>query len=265
MKILAAYDGTIHAKKALAYGINKVRDKGGELLVVQVFDPSLFIDYDAGPKAGDLARAEAAGHLKEARLLVSEQAGGVATRFLSEEGDASAIINRLVHDETIDLVLVPQAYKKKLRSTLSCPVIVVPGTVVVPVDNTGSAAENIAMIAAEAVATGSQVLLVGIVPIHLYSREEKQELEQVKKDTTASLGSLKKMLKERGLNVSEELRSGYTDLEILRAAEGAGASLIILPTGGATPSELSKAAAILLDEPYRPLRHFVLVHEAGNA
>ena len=45
--------------------------------------------------------------------------------------------------------------------------------------------------------------------------------------------------------------AGYPDEEILKAAEEFAVSLIMLPTGGKTPSELTKAAAILLEEPER--------------
>jgi nucleotide-binding universal stress UspA family protein len=58
-------------------------------------------------------------------------------------------------------------------------------------------------------------------------------------------------LAAEGVEVSEVLRSGYPDEEILKAAEEYAVSLIMLPAGGKTPSELTKAASILLDEPER--------------
>ena len=57
MKILMIYDGTLQSKTALTYGIGKVRERGGELIVLQVFQSSLFVDYDAGPMAEERARA----------------------------------------------------------------------------------------------------------------------------------------------------------------------------------------------------------------
>ena len=57
MKILTIYDGTLQSKTALTYGINKVRERGGELIVLQVFQSSLFVDYDAGPMAEERAGA----------------------------------------------------------------------------------------------------------------------------------------------------------------------------------------------------------------
>ena len=56
-------------------------------------------------------------------------------------------------------------------------------------------------------------------------------------------------LQGQNIVAAEELRFGYPDEEILRSAEAQGASLILLPSGGKTPSELSKAAAIILEEP----------------
>ena len=66
MKILTIYDGTIQSKIALSYGLREAKAKSGELVVLQVFQSSLFVDYDAGPRAEEIARAEAARHLRDA-------------------------------------------------------------------------------------------------------------------------------------------------------------------------------------------------------
>jgi len=59
------------------------------------------------------------------------------------------------------------------------------------------------------------------------------------------------LLKEQGIEVAEVVRSGYPDVEIIDVAKEHSVSLVLLPAGGKTPSELTKAAAILLDEPER--------------
>ncbi|MEK6744351.1 MAG: universal stress protein [Nitrospirota bacterium] len=247
MKILVVYDGTLHAKKALRYGLKKIQEAGGELTVLQVFDPRLFIDYDAGPKAEEMARSEASHGLAEARQIVSEQAAGLAVRIISDEGDAGQKVREYVESERPGLVVAPPRYKE-LAKTLTCPFTLVPGTILVPLDNTGSPAASTDRIVYEAASTGSKVLLLGVVPVHLYSREEKKDLERVKKEITAAVKKLKRTLAERGIAVSEIVRSGYPDEEILKAAGEHAVSMILLPSGSAMPSELSKAAAILLDE-----------------
>jgi nucleotide-binding universal stress UspA family protein len=251
MNILIAYDGTIHARKALKYGIEKVKGAGtGTVTVLQVFDSSLFVDYDAGVRAEELARSEAARQLDEAKRIASEFAEGIPVAFIIEEGKALELIASHAAELRPDLVLVTPRYKV-LAASLSRPVTVIPGTVLVPVDTAFVEGSNIDGIVREATATGSRVLLLGIVPVHLYSREEKKELERVKKVTTAAMKQLKKMLAEKGIEAAELLRSGYPDEEILKAANEQAVSLILLPSGGTTPSELSKAAAILLDESER--------------
>jgi nucleotide-binding universal stress UspA family protein len=250
MKILVAYDGTIHAKKALKYGIGKLMISGGDMTVLQVFDRSLFMDYDAGPRAEELARSEWALQREEAMKIVSENAAGLPVKFVVEEGNALEMITAQVSSEHPDLVLAPTRYKE-IATSLTCPVTIVPGTILVPVDNTGSPAVNIDSIVHEALATGSKVLVLGIVPVHLYSREERKELERVRKETVSSIKELKKTLSDKGIVTLEAVRSGYPDEEILKAAGENAVSLILLPSGSTTPSELSKAAAILLDETER--------------
>jgi len=250
MNILVVYDGTLHAKKALFYGIKKVEEAGGEILVLQVFDPRIFIDYDAGPQAEDMARKEASQSLEEARRIVSEQAAGISVRFISDEGDADQKVMEHVEAERPGLVLAPPRYRE-LAKTITCPFTLVPGTILVPMDNTGNPIAITDRIAYEAISTGSKVLLLGVIPVHVYSREEKKELERVKKEITASIKKLKKTLTEKGITVSEIVRSGYPDEEILKAAAEHAVSLILLPSGSTVPSELSKAAAIILEESER--------------
>lgn len=250
MKILVVYDGTLHAKKALRYGLTKVQDVGGEMTVLQIFDPRLFIDYDAGPKAEEMARNEASHILAEARQIVSEQAAGLAVRIISDEGDAAQKVREYVESENPGLVLAPPRYHD-LAKTLTCPLTLVPGTILVPMDNTGSPAASTDRIVSEAASTGSKVLLLGVVPVHLYSREEKKDLERIKKEITAAMKMLKKTLTEQGIAVSEIMRSGYLDEEILKAAGEHAVSLILLPSGSMVPSELTKATAIILDESER--------------
>jgi len=250
MKILVAYDGTVHAKKALRYGIQKLAGSGGDLTVLQVFDSSLFVDYEAGPRAEEMARSEAGRQLEEARKIVSDSGPEVTATFVVEEGKALEKIASQAAMDRPDLVLAPPRFKE-ITNTLTVPVTIVPGTILVPVDNTGSPTANIDVIVREATATGSKVLVLGVVPVHLYSTEERKELERVKKETGAAVKELKKTLGARGIEAIDAIRSGYPDEEILKAAGESAASLILLPSGSTTPSELSKAAAILMDETER--------------
>jgi nucleotide-binding universal stress UspA family protein len=247
MNILVAYDGTLHAKKALRYGIQKLQKTGGNMTVLQVFDSSLFVDYDAGPRAEEMARSESVRQLEEAKQIIRENAAGLSVKVVVEEGNALRKIGDHVAAERPGLVLAPPRYKE-IAALLSCPVTIVPGTILVPVDNSGSPAAGIDGIIREAAATGSKVLALGIVPVHLYNREEKKELERVRKETASAVKELRKALSEKGVETIEALRSGYPDEEILKAAGEHAVSLILLPSGSTTPSELSKAAAILLDD-----------------
>jgi nucleotide-binding universal stress UspA family protein len=258
MKILVAYDGTIHALNALKYGIRKIREKGGELLLLQIFDSAPFVDYDAGPKAVDMARAEAAQQLGAAEQIVRDQAVGMRVRVVSEEGDAEQVLLSYAEAEHPDLALAPPRYKAFAKKAL-CPVCIVPGVVLVPVDNTDMQLANLDSIREEAAATGSPVMLLGLVPVHLYSREEKKELEKVKKETNARLNKIDDLLAQAGVATKKALRSGYPDEEILKAAEEFSASLVILPAGGSTPSELRKAAAMILHDAARLKTPFLLV------
>ncbi len=247
MKILVAYDGTLNAKKALLYGMNKVEKQGSDLTVLQVFDRALFVDYDAGPGAEQMARREAAHQLDEARSVVAEN-GISQVRFMARDGQAAEVIAEQIAADGPDLVVVPPRYRS-VAARSQRPVYVIPGTILVPVDSSGALPSVVTAIAEEAVASGSKIVLLGLVPVHLYSKEEKAELARITASTIAEVRSLREALAEKGLSASEVIRNGYPDEEILKAADELHASLVMLPAGGTTPSELTKAAAILLEEP----------------
>ncbi len=261
MKILTLYDGTIQSKTALQYGIEKVKEKGGELIVLHVFQNSLFIDYDAGPKAEEMARAEAKRHLLDAENIIREAGKSVPVHLVTEEGDPVQEALRIAAAERPELILATPRYKPLTR-TAPCPVYIMPGTILVPVDSSDALLADLERITKEAKSADSKILLLGVVPMHLYSKEEKKELERVTKSTAAAVKKVKKALSGQGVEASESLRSGYPDEEILKAAEEFGVSLIMLPAGGKTPSELTKAAAIILDEPERTHRPVYILHVA---
>jgi len=250
MKIITLYDGTLQSKTALRYGINKAQGNNNELIVLDIFQKNLFLDYDAGPRAEDMARAEARRRSKEARDIIQEMGMNTSIRVVSREGDPEDEFLSLASTESADLLLAPPRYKAVIQSA-PCPVHLIPGTILVPVDNSESLMGDLENIANEATMTGSQVMLLGVVPVHLYGSEEKAELELVRNKTAEVVKKLRQAISSRNIEVNDMIRSGYPDEEILKAAVDLSASLIMLPAGGKTPSELTKAAAMLLEEPLK--------------
>ena len=100
----------------------------------------------------------------------------------------------------------------------------------------------------EARSTRSKILLLGIIPIHLYSPSEAQELEVVRHATFDAVKKAAALLSQREIRVAEILRMGYPDEEITKAAEEFGVSLIVIPCTMDYLSELKKAARIILDD-----------------
>lgn len=261
MNILSIYDGTLQAKTALRYGLRKAGEKKADLIVLQVFESALFLDYDAGPRAADIARAEAARYRQEAEDIIKTEAS-IPVRFLSEEGDTIEAALQTADREQVGLILCPSRYRAIAKRTDRL-VYSIPGTILVPVDNSDAVKADRETIVSEARLAGSRVLLLGVVPIHVYTPAEQEELEQVRRKTAAAVKRERKLLEEQGIETAEAVREGYPDEEILKAADEFAVSLIMLPAGGKTPSELTKAASILLEEPERIRRPVTLLAPAG--
>jgi hypothetical protein len=111
MKIMVAYDGTLQAKEALNYGIEKVRVKGGEVVALHVFNSPLFVDYDATVNAREVARAEADRFISEAKAIITEKAKGVRASLYSTDGNPEEAVISFAKEEKIDVLLCPPKYK----------------------------------------------------------------------------------------------------------------------------------------------------------
>jgi nucleotide-binding universal stress UspA family protein len=111
MKIMVAYDGTMQSKEALVYGMEKARAKGGEVVALHVFNSPLFVDYDATVNARDLARAEAAHFVSEAKEIIREKGKGVKASLYSTDGNPEEEVLSFAKAENVDVLLCPPTYR----------------------------------------------------------------------------------------------------------------------------------------------------------
>lgn len=115
MKVLVAYDGTLQSKEALRYGMEKVREKGGELVALNVFDNNIFIGYDSDPRAQELARIENMRYVDEAKRIMSEEGKGLRAAMFVEDGDPEEAIISFAREANVDILLCPPRFKALIR------------------------------------------------------------------------------------------------------------------------------------------------------
>jgi len=121
MKIMVAYDGTLQAKEALVYGMEKAREKGGEVVALHVFNNGMFIDYDANVDAEAMARLESARFLEEAKSLIREKGAGVRTSLFTTDGNPEEEVVSFAKEKNVDVLLCPSKFKtiiNKYKKTL---------------------------------------------------------------------------------------------------------------------------------------------------
>ena len=116
MKIMVAYDGTMQAKEALVYGMDKAREKGGEVVALHVFNSKLFIDYDAHVDAEALARKESARFVEEAKALIREKSNGIRASLFTTEGNPDEEVVRFARENTVDVLLCPPRFKSIIKN-----------------------------------------------------------------------------------------------------------------------------------------------------
>ncbi|MDH5203238.1 MAG: universal stress protein [Nitrospirota bacterium] len=116
MKVLVAYDGTLHSKTALKYGLEKVKETGGELIALHVFNSSLLIDYDALPYVEERAKRETIRCLEEAKLIIKEEGKGTKACIIETEGNPEDEVIRCAIEENVDLLLCPTRYRTVVKT-----------------------------------------------------------------------------------------------------------------------------------------------------
>lgn len=247
MKILVTYDGTLNSKDALIYGIKIIRQRGGKLLLLSVFNRGLFTDYEGGPDAERIAREDLFIHIQEARKIIDEMASGYDVRLIEREGNPEDVIIEYAKAEGVDLLITTPKYKSLLKKA-PCPVTFIPGTILMAVDHTDSYEVAIDEVIRESRDSHSKVILLGVVPVHIYSRSEREEIERMRRETLNNLKKVKKILANEKIEVEEIMREGFVDEEISRCADKYNASMVIIPVNREMTSELNKAAEILSEE-----------------
>jgi nucleotide-binding universal stress UspA family protein len=247
MKVLAAYDGTLDAKITLRYGMEKVKENGGELIVFHVFNANLFLDYDAIPQAEEIARRESARYAEEAERIIREEGRGIKASIILDEGNPEKKMIRCANIENADIIFVPPRYRSIIKNA-PCTVSIIPGNVIIPVDNNDYPITKVDQIAKEARAACSKVILLGLIPVNVYSKSEKEEIHKITAETSLIVKRLKEMLNEQGVNTREIIRSGYPDEEIVKVTNEYPVTMIIFLTEWHKPSELSKTINMILEE-----------------
>jgi len=114
MKVLVAYDGSMQAKDALRYGLEKVRENGGELVALHVFNSNLFVDYDAFG-AEEVGRAESVRFVAEANKILRETGKGINARVIVAEGYPEEETIKYARANNVDLLLCSPRYKSIIR------------------------------------------------------------------------------------------------------------------------------------------------------
>jgi hypothetical protein len=110
MKIMVAYDGTLQAKEALVYGMDKAREKGGEVVALHVFNNTLFLDYDVmGAEA--MARRDSARFVEEAQALIREKSNGARASIFTTEGDPEEAMISFAKEKRADVLLCPPSFR----------------------------------------------------------------------------------------------------------------------------------------------------------
>ena len=115
MKILVAYDGTVQSQDALRYGMEKVKESGGEVIALHVFNRNIFIDYDV-INAEEMGRAESMQLSEGARRLIQETGKGLNARLILEEGNPDEETIKYAMENNVDLLLCSPRYKSIIKN-----------------------------------------------------------------------------------------------------------------------------------------------------
>jgi len=112
MKVMVAYNG-FEAQAALAYGVNKANETGGELIVFDILRRTYFLDIDNGaPPEKDAFQ----GTLRVKKdTLIHRSGRKILTTFVFAVLDTCDDILSYAGQAQADLVVLPPEYEELLE------------------------------------------------------------------------------------------------------------------------------------------------------
>jgi len=248
MNILVLLDGGFQEETTLRYALYRAQPQRDTIFILSVFSEGMLYYYDAMPMVKDMLRRDIKSHIDRAIKIVREQGKGIGAYVLEEDGKLHKVLERVIKREAIDIIYAPPSYKAAFNSRINCPLAIIPGTILIPLDHEELPTDSVNALVIEAKMAASAVHLLGIVPIHIYSVNERKELEVITKKTTDNVKSIGKRLIRSHIQCSEALCAGFPDEEIIKAFKERAASIILFAQGHDRPSELNKAFNLLLQE-----------------
>lgn len=113
MKVMVAYNGSPDAQTALAYGLNKAHDMGGELIVFHTLRESSFLDmYGILPPTDDAFQRIL---LVKKDTLTHRSGRKIVTTFVFAVVDSCDDILRYAGQAQADLIVVPPELEELLE------------------------------------------------------------------------------------------------------------------------------------------------------
>ena len=111
MKVMVAYNG-FEAQAALAYGVKKAHEMGGELIVFDILRRTYFLDMDGGVPPG---KDSFLGTLRVKKdTLVHRSGRKILTTFVFAVLDTCDDILRYAGQAQADLVVLPPEFEELL-------------------------------------------------------------------------------------------------------------------------------------------------------
>jgi nucleotide-binding universal stress UspA family protein len=259
--VIVALDGSVHAERALAYGQLLAGSLGGTLELTHILEEPIAFDLVPSLVLPDRPAAErylteTASKLASAEAVTTYVIRGNPTeellRLTNDQPDTILVLS--THGRTgVQRTLLGSVADKVLRGA-AAPVLLVRETVtadkgmikqlVLPLDGSELAAAALPLASAIAVSADATLHLVRVVEPFWHSAsvasmtpylpdEQGADFDaQLQAEASAYLKRVADGLRDRGVRVTWEVRSGRPADEILRTATTTLADLIVVSTHG---------------------------------
>ena len=269
--IVVGYDGSEHSERALERAITMARD-GTEIVVVSAAEPLMRSGGFAGTRDVDPVDAQAASdNLDKAQMRLRE--AGVPSRAVEAHVKPADALVEQAKEHGAELIVVGKrglnALERSLLGSVStkvvhdaaCDVLVTaPGlsseraaTIVVGYD--GSEHADRALDRAVELAAGGEVVVVSTARLTLPVRASMSAADPVEVEASeASLEAAKERLSSQGVDARFVKGHGDPAEVLIREAESANASLIVVGTRGLNLAQRavlgSVSTRVVMHSPY---------------
>lgn len=244
MKISVLIDETIYSISALKHVLTELAKPDDEVFVIKFTNDLVPIHYEATIYARELVAEGFRKNWQLADKIVASSNNKTKITVSEAYADIQTVIDNHIAMCLPNLIYLPKIYKKQLKLKQLC-YFFCPAVAVLPVENNALNEQLLRRFSMTAELCFDDVIIQGLIPVHLYSATEQEQLNKLSAMVQSTTKALSKALSKAHIKNRYSICSGFMDEEIMKLVKTKNIDCLFFAPQLDSPSELYKAIQMI--------------------